>query len=246
MANCRSTPVHSARVLFTILLCATLGCSAATAQERTEENERAGQWSADISFINRNVWRGFLDGDANSVADATYSRGPWEFCVAATFELASKEERRETEIDLYVTRRIKLGPHWSLAAGYDYYGTPQEEYEHAHEFWTGIDYSGAVDLSLKAYQFAVPHTGSYFSAAAGRKIFSRGRFSLNGEAALGFNRHMTIEYSGFSDAAFTLTPAFRVSRGSIAPFISYSKGLDKRYFDDHVVFGLKYAMGAQD
>lgn len=236
----------NARLLLTTLLCATFACSAAGAQEGTQENQRAGQWSANISFANRYVWRGFLDGGASSFADATYSRGPWEFCAATTIVLSSSEERHLTEIDLYFTRHVELGPHWSLAAGYDYYGTPQEEYEHAAEFWTGIEYSGAVDLSLRAYQFAIPHTGSYFSAAAGRKLFSRRRFSVKGDAALGFNRHMTIEYSGLSDAAFTLTPSFRTRYGSVAPFVSYSKGLNKHYFDDYVVFGLKYAMGAQD
>jgi len=155
--------VLNARRLLTTLLCAVLACSAVSAQE----NEPAGQWSANISFANRSVWRGFLDAGAASFADATYSRGPWEFCVATEIELSPVERQRLTEVDLYVTRRVKLEPHWSLAAGYNYYGTPQEEYEHAHEFWSGIEYSGAVDLSLKAYQFAVPHTGSYFSAAAG-------------------------------------------------------------------------------
>lgn len=223
-----------------LLLCGVAACTiAACAQDQSA----AAQWSAEISFANRDVWRGILDAGPTSSNAVTYSRGTWEVSATAVVELSSLEKRRNVEVDLDIARRWKLRRGWSWALGYDYYGTPRKEDEHGYEFWTGAEYSGRIDFSMKAYQFAAPHTGSYFSAEAGRDVLKSGRFSLRADTAVGFNRHMYIDRSTFSDASVTLTPAVRIAHGSLQPFVMLSKGLDRRYFDDHVVFGVKYVLG---
>jgi hypothetical protein len=224
-------------------MCFAFGLPAAA----QETNRSAGEWSIELATMNRYVWRGFVDGGRTFETDITYARGGWEVCASTDIGLTvEKGEDRTTEVDLYVTRRVELRPHWGAAFGYDYYSTPQAAEVHGHEFWTGLEYSGPVDFSLKAYQFAIPHSGNYFSAELGRKLLRRGRFSLQAETTLGFNRHMYIDDSGLSDATLTLTPAVRIGGGAIKPFITYAKGLKKEYFDNHFVFGIKFAVGGRE
>jgi hypothetical protein len=229
---------------FIVCLCVLCAYVVAGAQESASHQAGAGEWSAEMSLSSHDIWRGFDDAGANTQMAVTYARGPWEFCTTVIYEAGTEEENHNhAEVDLVIARHVKLRHNWSLVAGYQYFGTPLDDDEHAHEFWAGAEYTGRIDFSLKASQFATPHRGNYFSAEAGRTLYRRGRYSLRGETSLGFNRHMRVEGAGFSDMTFTVIPAIRTRRGSLEPFFTFSKTLNHQWFGNQMAFGMTFVMG---
>jgi hypothetical protein len=227
------------RLALVVLLC---GASAAA---NAQSESGTGHVSLQFSFASHDVWRGFLDGGRTGEMDLGYSRGAWEFCTTTNLELAPLGQQRAVEVDFTATRRWKLPRGWSLGAGYDFYAPLRTGEPHGHEFWSGIEHVGRINFALKAYQFAVPHTGNYFSAEIGRTLLTRRRYGIAGGATLGYNRHMNLDHAGLSDATITLSVPAKVRRGTISPFAAYSKALTKD-LDDHVIFGLEYAIGSAE
>jgi hypothetical protein len=247
-APAASVPVGSGRILAAFVLLALLVSGTARAQEPAPPPKSTGpQWSSAVQVMNQYVWRGFLVNDRPVVQPEV--RFSWKGAELSTWSNLVAEDRtlRYYEHDLALGYEHAIRGRFSWNAGYTYYAFVQDTTDrYEHEFSLGASYDGPVSLGLTAFQTVAPIYGTYYLLEAGRTFQFRRRPPLIVRSSLGYNHRLWITDSLFSDATVTASTRFSAKQLRFEPMLSYSAGLDRRWFGRHLTIGLRISHGEED
>jgi hypothetical protein len=198
------------------------------------------EWSTEVFASNNVVWRGFLSNKVGTLQPSiTLDFGA--LSVTSTSVLEFDGQYCWKEHDLQVSYSKPLSKRFSLTSGYTNYAYPSLEKDRfAHEFFTGLTMEGNTGARPQTFQNVGLSSGTYISAEISRSFRSAAKFPIHTVASVGYNRKLFIPEATFSDAVVTVSTDVPLRSGlSLAPQIGYSRGLNRRYFDNYITVGLR-------
>ncbi len=219
----------------------TLGPSQGLAQEETRWN-----FSANATFVNQYLWRGFVANDSPSFQPSA-SFGYKGFTVTSwsNFSYRTPRGQKWTEHDLTVDYTHVIGKA-SVSFGYIFYAfpdIPQGAGNHSHEVYAAISYPGFFQPSFTYYRDFDQGDGNYFYFSSGRSWMLRRGVVLNGGLGLGVNNGQWIENTTVSNFDINVSLDIPVGRIVFSPFFSESIG-HATLFGSHNIFGVKMTVAS--
>jgi hypothetical protein len=155
------------------------------------------------------------------------------------------EHRPITEHDLTADYSATRGA-FTWSAGWINYVFPEVETgRYSNEFYAGFSHSSYLNPSFRVYQDVHAGTGTYVNLGVSHTYpVLTTKMTLTPSAALGYNHKQWIDVSTFSDLnmGLRLTVPGPVKRLWLAPFINYSRSLDRAVIESKAYGGLSVAV----
>jgi hypothetical protein len=155
------------------------------------------------------------------------------------------EHRPITEHDLTIDYSATRGA-FTWSAGWINYVFPElETGRSSNELYAGFSHSSYLNPSFRVYQDVHAGTGTYVNLGVSHTYPVIGsKVTLMPSVALGYNHKQWIDTSTFSDLnmGLRLTVPGPVKRLWLAPFINYSRSLDRAVLESKTYGGLSLAV----
>jgi hypothetical protein len=192
------------------------------------------------------VWRGFQPNGSFSVQPNTWVKID-NLTISSWMNIARRhvEHRPITEHDLTVDYSATRGS-FTWSAGWINYVFPEVETgRYSNELYAGFSHSSYLNPSFRVYQDVHTGSGTYVNAGVSHTYPLIGsNVTLAPSVALGYNHKQWIEASTFSDLnmGLRLTMPGPVKHLWLAPFINYSRSLDRAVLQSKTYGGLSVAV----
>ena len=195
------------------------------------------------------VWRGFQPNGSFSVQPNTWVKID-NLTVSSWMNIARRhvEHRPITEHDLTVDYSATRGA-FTWSAGWINYVFPEvqdgQPGRYSNELYAGFSHSSYLNPSFRVYQDVHEGSGTYvnFGVSHTYPVISS-KVTLMPSVALGYNHKQWIDTSTFSDLnmGLRLTVPGPVKRLWLAPFVNYSRSLDRAVLESKTYGGLSVAV----
>jgi hypothetical protein len=192
------------------------------------------------------VWRGFQPNSSFSVQPNTWVK-VGNVTVSSWMNIARRhvENRPVTEHDLTVDYSATRGA-FTWSAGWINYVFPElETGRYSNELYAGFSHGSYLNPTFRVYQDVHEGSGTYVNLGVSHTYPVIGsKVTLSPSLALGYNHRQWIETSTFSDLnmGLRLTVPGPVKRLWLAPFINYSRSLDRAVLESKTYGGLSVAV----
>jgi hypothetical protein len=192
------------------------------------------------------VWRGFQPNSSFSVQPNTWVKID-NVTISSWMNIAQRhvEHRPITEHDLTVDYSATRG-NFTWSAGWINYVFPEVEAgRYSNELYAGFSHSSYLNPSFRVYQDVHAGTGTYVNVGVSHTYpVMSSKVTLMPSVALGYNHKQWIDVSTFSDLniGLRLTVPGPVKRLWLAPFINYSRSLDRAVIESKTYGGLSVAV----
>ncbi len=234
------------RFVFSRLLLVVAAASLAASPCLGQEKETPWSFSADATFVNQYLWRGFVANDSPSLQPSV-SFGYRGLSVTSWSNFSHRTPRGQkwTEHDLIVDYTHAMGD-ISVSAGYILYAFPDiaaGDGNRSQEVYAGISYSGFLQPSFTYYRDFDQGDGDYFYFSTGRSwLLGRG-VVLNGGLGLGVNNGQWIDNTTVSNFDINVSVDIPAGQVVFSPFFSQSIG-HRTLFGSHNIFGVKLTVAS--
>ena len=195
---------------------------------------------ADLTLTSAFVWRGFVLHDNPclqpdlwvTLGDLTVTS--W---VNVRSGVADDNNVNEHDFTIDYSRDVRR---LTLAAGYTNYRFFGNASGNSNEFYAGVRADLILQPGVQVFRDVGEGTGTYVSFSAQHEWPIGGRITGTAQAAVGYNDHLYIDGSGFSDVAITLGIALpiRSARAALQPTLTYSRSLMPGRFPSRLFGGL--------
>jgi hypothetical protein len=192
------------------------------------------------------VWRGFQPNSSFSVQPNTWVK-VGNLTVSSWMNIARRhvENRPVTEHDLTVDYSATRGA-FTWSAGWINYVFPElETGRYSNELYAGFSHGSYLTPTFRVYQDVHEGSGTYvnFGVSHTYPVVSS-NVTLMPSVAVGYNHRQWIDTSTFSDLnmGLRLTVPGPVKRLWLAPFINYSRSLDRAVLESRTYGGLSVAV----
>jgi len=195
------------------------------------------------------VWRGFQPNGSFSVQPNTWVKID-NLTVSSWMNIARRhvEHRPITEHDLTVDYSATRGA-FTWSAGWINYVFPEvpagQSGRYSNELYAGFSHGSYLNPSFRVYQDVHAGTGTYVNVGVSHAYpVVSSKVTLMPSVALGYNHKQWIDVSTFSDLnlGLRLTVPGPVKRLWLAPFINYSRSLDRAVLESKTYGGLSVAV----
>ena len=205
------------------------------------QQETNWSFSADATFVNQYLWRGFVANDSPSFQpSASFGYKGLTVTSWSNFSYRTPRGQKWTEHDLVVDYTHDLED-VSLSFGYIFYAFPDVAAgagNRSHEVYAGIAYNGWLQPAFTYYRDFDQGDGDYFYFSVGRSwALGRGAV-LNGGLGLGVNNGQWIDNTTVSNFDINVSVDIPAGRVVFSPFFSQSIG-HRTLFGSHNIFGVK-------
>jgi hypothetical protein len=192
------------------------------------------------------VWRGFQPNSSFSVQPNTWLK-VGNVTVSSWMNIARRhvENRPVTEHDFTVDYSATRGA-FTWTAGWINYVFPElETGRYSNEIYAGFSHSSYLSPTFRVYQDVHAGSGTYVNVGVSHTYpVISSNVTLMPSVGLGYNHRQWIETSTFSDlnVGLRLTVPGPVKRLWLAPFINYSRSLDRAVLESKTYGGLSVAV----
>ena len=197
-------------------------------------------WSAGATFTSIFVWRGFVVADAPSVQPSASMKIGNITATSWVNLIANGASRGWSEHDLIIDYTREAGA-WTLSAGYTCYYFPTAETGRvSHEFYAGAAFSAPLNPSIRVYRDVTVGDGTYVSSGVSQALpLGDSKWSATPAVTLGYNNHLYVTGSGWSDLNLGVTLARPAgSHVDVAGSFNYSQSLHTEWFPSRAYFGV--------
>lgn len=192
------------------------------------------------------VWRGFQPNGSFSVQPNTWVKID-NLTISSWMNIARRhvEDRPITEHDLTVDYSTTRGA-FTWSAGWINYVFPEVETgRYSNEFYAGFSHGSYLNPAFRVYQDVHTGSGTYVNLGVSHTYpVVSSKVTLMPSVAIGYNHKQWIDVSTFSDLnmGLRLTVPGPVKRLWLAPFINYSRSLDRAVLESRTYGGLSVAV----
>jgi len=225
------------------------GAPAGLAQDTPQPNaEPEWRWrfltvGADVTVTSAFVWRGFVLHDKACLQpDLWVTLGDLtvESWVNVRSGVASDNHVNEHDLTVdysHDVRRLTLSAGWT---NYRFFGNESGQ---SNEFYAGVSADVFLQPGVQVYRSVGLGDGTYVSLSAAHEWPMGKRATGAAQAAVGYNNHLYIDASGFSDIAITLglTLPIPSARAALQPTLTYSRSLMPELFPSRLFGGFSVA-----
>ena len=236
------------RLLLAVLMLGDSSTGSSAFGQPAGEGHRDARVAAGTSalIVSAYVWRGFVIDDEPSLQPGAWVRvGPFTFSSFVNICLADAGNHVVNEHDLTVEYARAAG-RTAIAVGLvNYYFRDPETGRHSNEVYVRSSWAVPLAPSLTVAHDLQEGSGTYLSAAASHDWpVVRSNVTIGVSAALGYNHRQWTDRSGLSDANVGVKASWRPSRSALtfAPFVSYSRSLDRDMVPSRVYGGLDLSL----
>jgi hypothetical protein len=222
----------------------------ATAAQDVPQQNTDPEWrwrflsvGADVTVTSAFVWRGFvLHDNACLQPDLWVTVGDLTVTSWLNVRSGVAADNHVNEHDLTVdysrdVRRLTLSAGWT---DYRFFGN---ESGHSDEFYLGVRADVFLQPGVQVYRDVGQGDGTYVSLSASQD-WPIGRHTTGtAQVAVGYNNHLYIDVSGFSDIGITLRLTLPIpsARMALQPTLTYSRSLMPELFPSRLFGGLSVA-----
>jgi hypothetical protein len=200
-------------------------------------NEASVFFFSETEIVSSWIWRGWVLQDGAAVQPANgFEVG--NFTVSSWFNLAAAE-RAITEHDLTVEYGRDAGRLRLTAGWVNYFFAEAESDKVTQEVYAGVAFDSPLSPALTVFRDVQAGNGTYIVGSVSHDVSLAGGVRLTAGLSLGYNDHLWIDGSSFSDAAVSLAVAVpRAGALSITPRVTWSRSLNDSYFQSKVAWGV--------